>query len=82
MNGCITCFCLGVGFTEEQESFFRGKDHMCDRATEDGVCNTYINPSMWWRKGWSCPMASHYKPFLLPEKKKKRVGQQKQTTRR
>lgn len=86
MKHCVTCYCMGVGFSKEHEEFFRGKDHVCERATEDGDCTTYAKPSVWWKHfekhGRCCPMATHYNPYLQPEKKDKiRVGQQKQKKR-
>jgi hypothetical protein len=41
-------------------------------------CTSYVNPSIWWREGFRCPLADHFRPDLMTKKAKGRVGQQKQ----
>lgn len=48
----------------------------CDRI-DNGYCRAYINPSVKWRSGRQCPLASHMST-LIKEEGKHRVGQQKQ----
>lgn len=47
-------------------------------TTDDEACrcSVYFRPASWWRRG-RCPMATHYNPEELVNKKV-RVGQQKQ----
>lgn len=49
----------------------------CDKVS-NGLCETYINPSAWFRNGRHCPLASHIKHAVGTLKAtRKRVGQQK-----
>jgi hypothetical protein len=54
------------------------KCYGCDKVTKDETCEAYINPSIWWREGWNCPLATHVKKSITEEEVRKRVGQQKQ----
>jgi hypothetical protein len=46
-------------------------------------CTTYVNPSNWWKNPtWRCPMGDHYRPDMVIEKGKGRIGQQKQKKKR
>jgi len=56
-------------------------DPVEDNSNAACRCTSYVNPAMWWRDSFRCPLASHYRPDLVVSKKKGRVGQQKQTKR-
>lgn len=80
--------CLGKGFEESDQEFMKSErcDRIVDYAAEESTiveerCSVYTNPDLFWRPGFRCPMASHYRPDLKPEVKKGRVGQQKQKKR-
>ena len=51
----------------------------CDHVTEDGICDAYINPSIFWRFGRQCTLSTS-KPDVTSKQNsgKVRVGQQKQ----
>jgi hypothetical protein len=52
----------------------------CQRIIESDIiqCKAYIKPSVWWRNGKYCPLATHYIPPVEKKEEKKRAGQQKQ----
>lgn len=50
-----------------------------DAANKLCRCSSYVNPSHWWKHHtWRCPLADHYRPDMITDKAKGRVGQQKQ----
>jgi hypothetical protein len=71
--------CLGRGFTEEEKKFL--VENACGKldltSDQEPRCTAYAKPELWWRPGFYCPLATHYKPKQATEKKH-RVGQQKQ----
>lgn len=52
----------------------------CNRI-DNGYCSAYINPSVKWKAGRQCPLASHL-TTIIKDEGKRRVGQQKQKKRR
>lgn len=51
----------------------------CKHVTGQEECDAYIKPSIFWRHGRTCTLASHHTLTSDTEKKgKTRVGQQKQ----
>lgn len=87
--------CKGEGFDPEQSKHLVSKQ--CSRienveafegeeVIENGIevcrCTTYVNPSIWWRNGKSCPMADHYQIQKKATEEKVRAGQQKQKKRK
>lgn len=62
-------------------------ERVVDYTVEGGTvvetrCSAYTDPDIFWRPGVRCPLASHYRPDLIAETVKMRVGQQKQKKRR
>lgn len=53
-------------------------DPVEDNANAACRCTAYVNPAMWWRPGFRCPLANHFRPDLEVKTVKGRVGQQKQ----
>jgi len=68
--------CRGTGFSEKDLAMVL-KPGYCDKI-EGSLCKAYVNPSVFWREGRYCPLASHFKPHLVTETSKQRIGQQKQ----
>jgi len=59
-----------------------GSRQSCSRVTKDLYCDTYVQPDKKWRLG-DCNMADPFlKKEFSEEKKKIRIGQQKQSKKK
>lgn len=65
--------CRGEGFSEEEAKFLREKECSC---IDGDFCKAYAFPGIKWKLG-RCPMSTNYRPDLVEEKQKIRVGQQR-----